>query len=112
MTINRETITPQKVLELAQTLSSVDLHWLAEQLNQLLDDESLPERATLDEAIDLYLADKCSLGRAAELAGVTRWHLQDILAERGTPASLGSDLAMEEIEAMVDLVEANYGHCQ
>ena len=110
MTIKMENVSPQKILKLAQSLSPADLRWLTEQLNKLLDEGPLPESATLDEAIDLYLADRCSLGRAAELAGVTRWHIQDILAERGTPASLGSDLTLEEIDAMVDMVEAQYGY--
>ncbi len=110
MTMQPQAITPQKVLELARILSPADLRWLRTQLDKLLADDPLPESATLDEAIELYLADKCSLGRAAELAGVTRWHIQDILAERGTPASLGSDLTLEEIDAMVDMVEAQYGY--
>ncbi len=33
---------------------------------------------------DQYMANKCSLGRAVELADITRWELQDILKERGT----------------------------
>ncbi len=96
-------------------LSPADQEWLTEQLARLDsweddDDDELPESATLDEAIELFLADKCSLGRAAELAGVTRWHLQDILYERGTPASLGSDLTLAEIDDMVDMVEERYGY--
>ncbi|MGB0386302.1 MAG: UPF0175 family protein [Ardenticatenaceae bacterium] len=112
----------EKALEVVNLLSLADLHWLRGLLDTLLDDESseyptwdedddeLPESATLDEAIELYLADKCSLGRAAELAGVTRWHLQDMLYERGTPASLGSDLTLSEIDDMVDMVEERYGY--
>lgn len=110
MTTKTKTPSPEKVLQLALSLSTADLQWLAEQLNKLLDEELLPEQATVDEAIDLYLADKCSLGRAAELAGVTRWEIQDILAERGTPASLGSDLPMEDIDAMIDMLEADYAY--
>ena len=110
MMIKTQTVPPQKVLDFARFLSPADLNWLRTQLDKLLDDAPLPESATLDEAIDLYLADRCSLGRAAELAGVTRWHIQDILAERGTPASLGSDLDLEEVDAMVDVVEAEYGY--
>jgi predicted HTH domain antitoxin len=49
----------------------------------LLDEEQpLPETASVEEAIALFLADQCSLGRAAELAGVTRWDIQDILKAR------------------------------
>ena len=128
-----ETVTAENLLEQFLTLSPADQYWLREQLDQLddlpeneswngdepkttavwddddEDDEPLPESATVDEAIELYLADKCSLGRAAELASVTRWELQDILYERGTPANLGSDLTLEEIAAMVDMIEDRYG---
>jgi integrase len=34
---------------------------------------TVPEQASLNDALALYLADAWSLGRAAELAGVTRW---------------------------------------
>ncbi len=93
-TIRGESTPREDVLSLALTLSLTDQNWLMEQLARLApleddDDDQLPESATFSEAIDLFLADKCSLGRAAELAGVTRWHLQDMLYERGTPASLG-----------------------
>lgn len=106
MTITIETITPQKILELAQTLSPADLHWLQEQLSQLLqEDEPLPEQTTLDEAIELFLADKCSLGRAAELAGVTRWDIQDILKERGIPIMIYSSKTVEEMDQLAEELE-------
>jgi predicted HTH domain antitoxin len=106
MAITIETVTPQKILELAQTLSPADLHWLQEQLNQLLEeDEPLPEQATLDEAVELFLADKCSLGRAAELAGVTRWDIQDILKERGIPIMIYSSKTVEEMDQLAEELE-------
>jgi predicted HTH domain antitoxin len=45
----------------------------------------IPQRntVTLEEAVDRYLADACSLGRAAEIAGITRWDLLDELHARG-----------------------------
>ena len=106
MAITIESITPQKILELAQTLSPADLRWLQEQLSQLLqEDEPLPEHATLDEAIELFLADKCSLGRAAELAGVTRWDIQDILKERGIPIMIYSSKTVEEMDQLAEELE-------
>jgi predicted HTH domain antitoxin len=106
MAITIETVTPQKILELAQTLSPADLHWLQEQLNQLLqEDEPLPEKATIDEAIELFLADKCSLGRAAELAGVTRWDIQDILKERDIPIMIYSSKTVEEMDQLAEELE-------
>ena len=76
------TITPEQVLDLARQLSPVDQRWLALHLQEHLE-TTLPEQATLDEAVELYLADACSLGRAAELANVTRWDVLDALKARG-----------------------------
>ena len=106
MPITIKSITPQKILELAQTLSPADLRWLQEQLNQLLqEEEPLPEQATLDEAIELFLADKCSLSRAAELASVTRWDIQDILKERGIPIMIYSSKTVEEMDQLAEELE-------
>ncbi len=64
-------------------------HWLA-------DEAPLPKKTTVDESIVLYLAGRCSLAKAADLASVTRWDLQDIMYERGTPVQIyGSDTAAE-----------------
>jgi predicted HTH domain antitoxin len=76
------TLTPEQVLDLARQLSPVEQRWLALHLQEHLE-TTLPERATLDEAVELYLADACSLGRAAEIAGVTRWDVLDALKARG-----------------------------
>ena len=79
---------------------------LREQLDSLLaEEEPLPETATLEEAIELFLADKCSLGRAAELAGVTRWDIQDILKERGIPIMIYSSKTTEEMDEHADDLE-------
>lgn len=109
MTIETNAITPEKVLELAQSLSPADRRWLREQLGEHLAEEEapLPEQATLEEAIELFLADKCSLGRAAELAGVTRWDIIDVLKERGIPLSMGdTDLDPAEMERQIERLEA------
>ena len=99
-------ITPEKLLEFVQTLSPDELRWLREQLDLLLDEEEpLPETATLEEAIELFLADKCSLGRAAELAGVTRWDIQDILKERGIPIMIYSGRTAEEMNELAEELE-------
>ena len=76
------TITPEQVLDLARRLSPADQRWLALHLQEHLEG-ALPEQMTLDEAVELYLADACSLGRSAELAGVTRWEILDALKARG-----------------------------
>jgi predicted HTH domain antitoxin/antitoxin (DNA-binding transcriptional repressor) of toxin-antitoxin stability system len=98
----------RKVLELTQSLSADDLRWLIERLHQFAQDDQLPEKLTLEEAIHFYQTDQCSLSKAAELAGITRWQLQEILYQRGTPGTLGSDLTLDEIDDMVDLLEVEY----
>ena len=95
---------------MAQSLSANDLQWLIEQLHQFVENTYFPEEVTLDEAIRLYQTDQCSLGKAAQLAKVTRWQFQEILYRRGTPADLGSDLSIDEIDEMVDLIEAEYAN--
>lgn len=109
--------------ELVNIFTANDLRWMREQLDRLLDastqpesaivdddDEPLPESATLDEAIELYLADKCSLGRASQLAGVTRWHIMDQLHERGIPTNGNHELTEDEIEWMLDILEDRYDY--
>jgi len=55
-------------------------------------------RLLLELAVSLYAQDILSLGKAAELAGISRLELNDVLAKRGVPMhytedDLRSDLA-------------------
>jgi len=100
--MNTETLTPQQVLEISKSFSITDINWLVNQFKKLLNNEALPDRATLNEAIEFYLADKCSLGRAAELAGVTRWDIQDTLSQRGIPIEIYSSKSVEEMDALAE----------
>ncbi|MDM8530735.1 UPF0175 family protein [Anaerolineales bacterium HSG25] len=60
---------------------------------------------TIHEAIGLYLADKCGLGRAAELAGTNRWHIMDILHERDIPVMVYNHHTAEEIDDLAEKME-------
>lgn len=104
MTLLAENVTLQDVLSLTRYLSEEDRQWLATLLNRL-EDTPLPEVATLDEAIAFYLADACSLGRAAELAGVTRWDVIDKLKERGIPVLVYHTRTAQEIDELADELE-------
>jgi predicted HTH domain antitoxin len=106
MMITTETITPQKVLNIVRSLPIAEQYWLKQQLNHFLPET---ESATLEKAIELYLSDKCSLGRAAELAGVTRWEIMDILSKRGIPTNGGHEFTTDEIETMQNVFEVRYG---
>jgi len=113
MNIMMPTITPQGIFDLIKGWPRTDQHWLKEQLSGLLREDILPPRATskiIEEAIELYLEDKCSLGRAAELAGVTRWEIMEELSARGVPTNGGHEFAAPEIETMLQVMEKRYGH--
>lgn len=97
ITLFPETITVQDVLSLTRYLSEEDQRWLVELLSRL-EDAPLPEQATVDQAIALYLADACSLGRAAELAGVTRWELSAQLKQRNIPIFVHHSRTAPEID--------------
>ncbi len=58
----------------------------------------LKSRLQLELAVSLYAQQILGLGKAAELAGLSRWELNDLLARRGVPmhhteSELGEDLA-------------------
>ena len=76
--------------------------------------DSVPQQhlLTVHEAIGLHLADKCSLGRAAELAGVSRWHLIDVCQAEDVPLYHDDTTTPDEFEGMMALIEAEYAHHQ
>lgn len=91
----------QDILVLARTLSPAE----RDRLVHLLKPEQsapLPEGISVDEAIELYLADVCGIGRAAELAGVTRWDVMDRLKERGIPLIAPDTESVEEMDAVAE----------
>lgn len=58
----------------------------------------LKSRLQLELAVSLYSQQILGLGKAAELAGLSRWELNDLLARRGVPmhyteSELSEDLA-------------------
>lgn len=89
----------QDVLALVQTLSDTDRDRLVKLLNRE-PNEPLPEQVSLDEAIELYLADACGIGRAAELAGVTRWEVLDRMKERGLWQVVPGEQTAAEMDAL------------
>jgi predicted HTH domain antitoxin len=101
MNVATEATTIYDVLALARALSDSDRYRLAELLSRQ-QDEPLPEHASIDEAIELYLAEACSLGRAAEIAGVTRWDIIDRLKERGIPIIAAGDEMADEMDALAE----------
>lgn len=91
--------TRQHMLERAQQLAPADQRWLVVQLREAIE-RTVPDHASIDEAVEWYLADAVSLARAAELAGVTRGELLDVRAARGAtqhPVDFRSTTEMDAI---------------
>ncbi|MGH9847378.1 MAG: UPF0175 family protein [Blastocatellia bacterium] len=101
MNITTETTTISDVLALARFLSEPDRHRLTDLLIRD-EDAPLPETASIDEAIEFFLADACSLSRAAELAGVTRWDIIDRLKKRGIKIPIKGHRTAREIDALAE----------
>lgn len=91
--------TVERVLALAADLSPNDQRMVIDLLSRQIG-ERLPERATIEEAISLYLADKCSLARAAELANLSRWELIDALKSRDIPITIEAEFTASEMDAI------------
>ncbi len=107
-TIDLDTLKVEEVLDLAQFLTLADLRWLTEQLNHLTNGNGhkpLPKQTTIEEAIQFYLDDRCSLAKAADLAKITRWELMDIMYERGTPVEIYCPDSVEEMDARMEEME-------
>ncbi len=104
MTTAIESETIHTIFSLARHLSAARRHWVADLLRRE-SDAPLPAHATLDEAIALYLLEACSLGRAAELAAVTRWDLQDRLKELGIPLAVAGEQSAQDIDALAEQLE-------
>jgi predicted HTH domain antitoxin len=47
--------------------------------------------AKIDSALDLLRGKKASMGRAAEMAGVTLYEMLDLARERGVPSGYGPE---------------------
>lgn len=58
----------------------------------------------VEAAIQLYRAGEITLGRAAEIAGMTRWEFEDLLADRGI-ARFMSPEPIEDLERQVDRLQ-------
>lgn len=72
--------------------------------NLLLNNKAL----RLELAIDLFRSDEVSPGRAAEIAGVDRWHFQEVLQERQIPILVEADSA----QAMDEDIALFFGKSQ
>ena len=58
----------------------------------------------VEAAIQLDTEGQVTLGRAAEIAGITRWEFETLLADRGIVRSVSSDPA-DELERQVERLQ-------
>jgi predicted HTH domain antitoxin len=63
----------------------------------------------VEAAIQLYREGRVTLGRAAEMAGLSRWEFRDLLADRGIIMEVETALAEEMDERFKELA-ARTGH--
>jgi len=101
MTEATETTMLYTILALAGQLSIDGRRQIVDLLNRE-HDAPLPDHATVEEAIALYLLNACSIGRAAELAGVTRWDIQDRLKVLGISIPIAGDQSAQEIDEFAE----------
>lgn len=91
-------VTLQDAIEITEELSLADqlrlIATLSNRLSQEVEEtfsaypvEALDKEA-LEQAITLYQREEISLGRAAKMAGITRWELMRLLKARGTPVTV------------------------
>jgi predicted HTH domain antitoxin len=59
---------------------------------------------SVEAAVQLYREGEVTLGRAAEIAGITRWEFETLLADRGIARSVTSD-PTEELERQVERLQ-------
>jgi predicted HTH domain antitoxin len=105
MNVQIDIISPEQLLKLACLLSPGDLCWLVTQLNRVLDEAPWPDHVTLDEAIAFFLAGRCSLGRAAELADVTRWDIIDLLQARSLTYYVDGEITLAQQNELFEQLE-------
>ena len=61
--------------------------------------------AKIEAAIQLFREGEVTLGRAAEIAGLTRWEFDTLLADRGIDRVIACD-PVEELESQVQTILA------
>ncbi|EEB74770.1 UPF0175 family protein [Thermococcus sp. AM4] len=69
-----------------------------------LDEGELERAVRLYLAIELYREGVVSLGKAAEIAGLSRWEMMELLASKGIPLNYDDDDLREDVETLEGLL--------
>jgi len=67
-------------------------------------DEDVPKLVRLYLAIELYREGKVSLGKAAEIAGVSKWEMMEILASKNIPIQYSVDDLEKDIKTLEEIL--------
>ncbi|ALM76353.1 UPF0175 family protein [Thermococcus barophilus] len=67
-------------------------------------EKDLPKVVRLYLAIELYREGKISLGKAVEIARVTKWEMMEILASKGIPLQYDEEDLKEDVETLERLL--------
>lgn len=89
---------PKKILEETEKMAREKLEDRSTVIRELLAMGITEYRE--NEAVKNYAEGKLSLGKAAELAGVSMWRFIDLLKEKKVPLRYDLDKLKEEIEAI------------
>ncbi|NJE62100.1 UPF0175 family protein [Thermococcus sp. 21S7] len=66
--------------------------------------KELPKTVRIYLALELYREGIVSLGKAAEIAGVSRWEMMEILTSKGIPLQYNEEDLKEDIETLERLL--------
>ncbi|MBP1912569.1 UPF0175 family protein [Thermococcus stetteri] len=69
-----------------------------------VDEKQLPKLVRIYLAVELYREGVVSLGKAAEIAGVSKAEMMEILASKGVPLSYTEEDLQEDIETLERLL--------
>ena len=67
-------------------------------------DEEVPKLVKLYLAIELYSEGKVSLGKAAEIAGVSKWEMMEIIASKNIPIQYDVKDLERDIKTLEELL--------
>jgi len=67
-------------------------------------DEEVPKLVKLYLAIELYREGKVSLGKAAEIAGVSKWEMMEIIASKNIPIQYDVKDLERDIKTLEELL--------
>ncbi|RLF87846.1 UPF0175 family protein [Thermococci archaeon] len=69
-----------------------------------VNERELPKLVKVYLAIELYREGIVSLGKAAEIAGVSKWEMMEILASKGIPLQYSEEDLREDVKTLERLL--------